>query len=515
MMTKSRTRVLLSASAAHLLLALLSVLGCSDSSSAPQREPTESQAAESQPAAGPKTALDGTLQAVLTRRVEGDFDELRKNRVIRALVTYNHTQYFVDGATQRGLAYEALQLFQKHLNEKYDTGTLPIEIVILPVTRADLLERLAQGQGDIAIGALTITDERKKLVDFSTPTITGVKEIVVTGPAGPALATLDDLSGKEVWVRPSSSFRESLEALNARLESSGKDPVAIRPVDETLETEDVLEMVSAGLYGITVADDYLADFWSEVLPDLKMHPTLVLREGGELAWAVRKGSPQLMAEVNEFVTANRKGTATGNVLLKRYLGSKKFARNAFASEDLERLRGVTEFFRKYADQYRFDWLLCAAQGYQESRLDQSVRSPVGAIGVMQVMPETARDPSVGIPNIEEVEPNINAGIKYLRWVVDKYFADPEIDRVNQMLFAFASYNAGPNRIARLRDEATAAGLDRNKWFRNVELVVARRVGREPVQYVANIFKYYVAYTSIAEQLQRERVTGDATGKNPS
>jgi membrane-bound lytic murein transglycosylase MltF len=219
-----------------------------------------------------------------------------------------------------------------------------------------------------------------------------------------------------------------------------------------------------------------------------------------------------MAEVNEFVTANRKGSATGNVLLKRYLGSTKFARNAFESEDLERFRSLIGYFKNYADQYRFDWLLCAAQGYQESRLDQSVRSPVGAIGVMQVMPDTARDPSVGIPNIEETEPNINAGIKYLRWVVDKYFADAEIDPLNQMLFAFASYNAGPNRIARLRDEAAAAGLDRNKWFRNVELVVARRVGREPVQYVANIFKYYIAYTSIAEQLQRERAVGNTAAK---
>jgi membrane-bound lytic murein transglycosylase MltF len=122
---------------------------------------------------------------------------------------------------------------------------------------------------------------------------------------------------------------------------------------------------------------------------------------------------------------------------------------------------------------------------------------------MQVMPKTAKDPVVGIPNIDEIEPNIHAGIKYLRWVVDKYFNDPAIAPVDQALFAFASYNAGPNRIARIRGETAAAGLDPNKWFRNVELLVARQVGREPVQYVANIFKYYIAYTVIAEKLQRE------------
>jgi membrane-bound lytic murein transglycosylase MltF len=499
--------------AALAMAAQLALVGCGESSSAPASSGPAAEPAEEQPESAPKTALDGAMGSVINQRYAGDFDELRKRRVIRALVTYNHTQYFVDGATQRGVAYEALQLFQTHLNEKYETGSLPIEILILPVTRADLLQRLAEGYGDIAIGALTITEERRKIVDFSQPTATGIQEIVVTGPAGPTLASVDDLSGKEVWVRPSSSFKESLDGLNAKLQSAGKPPVTIRAVDETLETEDVLEMVSAGLYGITVADDYLANFWAEILPDLKTRSDLVLREGGELGWAVRKGTPKLMAEVNEFVAANRKGTATGNVLLKRYLGQTKFARNAFESDDLERFRSLIGYFKTYADRYRFDWLLCAAQGYQESRLDQSVRSPVGAVGVMQVMPETARDPAVGIHNIEETEPNINAGIKYLRWVVDEYFADPEIDPVNQMLFAFASYNAGPNRIAKLRDEAAAAGLDRNKWFRNVELVAARRVGREPVQYVANIFKYYVAYRSIAEDLQRdpERATAGGTG----
>jgi membrane-bound lytic murein transglycosylase MltF len=133
-----------------------------------------------------------------------------------------------------------------------------------------------------------------------------------------------------------------------------------------------------------------------------------------------------------------------------------------------------------------------------------MRSPVGAIGVMQVMPATARDRSVNIPNIEELEPNIHAGIKYLRWIVDNYFDDPAIDPRNQMLFAFASYNAGPNRIARLRKEAEVAGLDPDVWFRNVELVAARKVGREPVQYVSNIFKYYLAYSLVAEQRQRGR-----------
>jgi membrane-bound lytic murein transglycosylase MltF len=131
-----------------------------------------------------------------------------------------------------------------------------------------------------------------------------------------------------------------------------------------------------------------------------------------------------------------------------------------------------------------------------------MRSHVGAIGVMQVMPTTARDPSVGIPNIEDLESNIHAGIKYNRWVADNYFNDPGIERVSKALFVFASYNAGPNRIARLRQEAAKQGLDPNKWFGNVELVVQRKVGREPVQYVANIYKYYLTYRMMTEAKER-------------
>jgi membrane-bound lytic murein transglycosylase MltF len=143
--------------------------------------------------------------------------------------------------------------------------------------------------------------------------------------------------------------------------------------------------------------------------------------------------------------------------------------------------------------------MVGARAYQESRLQQELKSPVGAIGVMQVMPATPKDPNIAIPDIQELESNIHAGIKYLRFILDEYFADAQFDDFNKMMFAFASYNAGPNRIARLRKRAAEKGLDPNVWFNNVELVVAEKVGRETVQYVSNILKYYVIYSRIAEQ----------------
>jgi membrane-bound lytic murein transglycosylase MltF len=343
---------------------------------------------------------------------------------------------------------------------------------------------------------LTITPERLEHVDFTVPTGKSVNELVVTGPGAPALAALDDLSGKTVHVRRSSSFFGSLERLNTSFEERGLDPVAIVEASEHLETEDLLEMTNAGLVPITIADSHIAQFWSQVFDNIVIHDDLAVATGDQIGWAIRKSATGLKAHLNPWIEANRQGKLLGNMLLKRYLKSNKYVKNALAEEDRKRFTEMAGLFEKYADQYDFDWLMVAAQGYQESGLDQSKLSHVGAIGVMQLMPATANDPAVGIPNVEELEPNIHAGNKYLRHLIDQYFNDPGIDEDNQLLFAFAGYNAGPNRINRLRKVAAEEGFDPNQWFRNVEIVVAREVGREPVHYVANIYKYYIAYSMI-------------------
>jgi membrane-bound lytic murein transglycosylase MltF len=199
------------------------------------------------------------------------------------------------------------------------------------------------------------------------------------------------------------------------------------------------------------------------------------------------------------VKTNKKGTVAQNVLINKYVKSTKWVKNARSDEDIQRFRSMIDLFKKYSDRYDFDWLLMAAQGYQESGPDQSKRIQVGAIGVMQVMPATAKDRSVNIPDIENLESNIHAGIKYNRWVVDNFYDDPGIKPVDAALFAFASYNAGPGRVSRLRKEAAEQGLDPNRWFNHVELVAAKRIGRETVQYVSNIYKYYLAYQMVIRQ----------------
>ncbi len=432
----------------------------------------------------------------------GDLDGMTERRVVRMLVIYNKTNYFLDMAQQRGLTYDMGMELEKWLNRGNKDRTRPIRVVFIPTSRDRLLTDLAQGRGDIAAAGLAITPERQQVVSFTAPFSSDVNEMLITSAEAPVPDTVDGLSGRSVYVRRSSSYYTSLEALNARLEAAGKPPVIIELADENLEDEDILEMVNAGLIETTVVDSYLARFWEQVFPNLRLHPELVLRSNSEIAWAIRKDAPKLKATLDQFVAKNQAGTAMGNMILRKYLQTTKWARNATSAADMKRFEELSKYFKKYATQYEFEWLLLVAQGYQESGLDQTTRSPVGAIGVMQVMPTTAKDKNVKISDIHLVEPNIHAGAKYMRFLVNQYFDEPGIDAVNRHLFAFAAYNGGPNRIARLRREAAAQGLDANKWFNNVELLAAKQIGRETVQYVSNIYKYYVAYKLVVDRAEQ-------------
>jgi membrane-bound lytic murein transglycosylase MltF len=440
----------------------------------------------------------------------GDLDGMTERRMIRVLTTYSKTQYFIDKGTPRGTAYDQGKLLETELNARLATGNLKVAIQFIPLSRGELIPALVEGKGDIIMAALTVTPEREQLVDFTEPWIAGVDEIVVTSPNAPAITSIDDLSGKDVFVRQSSSYFESLTTLNERFASEGKPPVKLTPAPEELEDEDLMEMANAGLVDLLVVDNYKAWFWQRVWPKLKIYPTVTLRRGGEIAWAVRKDSPLLMAALNKFLETNGVDSLNARMIFRRYLLNTQYVTGAAADATRKRFLALVSLFRKYGSQYSMDWMLMAAQGYQESRLDHNAKSHVGAIGVMQVMPETGRELKVG--DITKLEPNIHAGIKFMRSIVDRYYANEPMDDVNKVLFAFAAYNAGPGRVRQLRREAVARGLDENVWFNNVERIASERIGRETVTYVSNIYKYYVTYLLIqGEYLERRNLkhTGSA------
>jgi membrane-bound lytic murein transglycosylase MltF len=369
-----------------------------------------------------------------------------------------------------------------------------------------MIPGLLEGQGDIAMGNLTITPERLKQVDFTQPFMRNAVEIAISGPGAEPIGTAEDLSGKEVYLRKSSSYYQSIENLNAQLAKAGKAPVKVRLAPENLEAEDILEMVNAGVVRITIVEDYLATFWKQIFPRLTPHPEAIVRSGGDIAWMVRKDSPQLMEGLNSFLASLDKSGQRSD-LLARYLRNTKWVKGITSKEEIRKFEQTIALFRKYGDRYDLEYLLLMAQGYQESQLNQSARSPVGAIGVMQVMPDTGRDMRVG--DITKIEPNIHAGVKFLRSMMDEYYANEPMDRFNKMLFTFAAYNSGPGRVRGLRKTAAERGLDPNVWFNNVELVAAEKIGRETVTYVSNVYKYYLAYQMIEEEHAKRQETKEA------
>jgi len=452
----------------------------------------ESSAVEEEDAP-PYNSLD-----LITARL-GDLDALEDARVIRILTVYGPGRYYLDGPNAEGTVAEMATLFHDFINKRLKTKTLKVHVVVIPVSRDQLIPALLEGKGDIISASMTITDERAELIDFSIPSSKPLSEILVTGPSAPALESIEGLSGQTLYLRESSSYRESAEALNERLVAAGKEPAKIEYMSELLEDDDLIEMVNAGLLPWAIVDEYKPQLWDGVFNELVVRDDIVFREGGRIGWAMRKDSPKLMSAVNDFLKKNREGTLIGNILRNRYIRDFDWAANALGNEDYDRFRKLESIFKTYGEQYGVDYLLAAAQGYQESRLDQSVRSGAGAIGVMQLLPSTASDPKVDIDDIHQVESNIHAGIKYLQYLRDRYFDDPDISPLDRNFLALAAYNAGPSRMINMRAQAEKAGYDPNVWFDNVEVIAAREIGRETVQYVSNIYKYYLSYRLVAMQ----------------
>jgi membrane-bound lytic murein transglycosylase MltF len=454
----------------------------------------------------------------VTKPWTGDLDGMIKRGFIRVLTVYSKTFYTVDKGVQRGAAYDGGSLFIEDLNKKLAKEKklkqkhLKVRVFFIPVGRGELLPALAAGKGDIALAGLGVTEERQKLVDFSVPMLPNVSVLVVSGPASPAISSVDDLAGKQVFVRRSSVHYELLTALNRRFAAEKKTAVVIREVPETLEDEDLLEMVNAGLIPFTASADFYITFWKQIFPNIRANEGVTLLTGGNIAWAIRKDSPQIKAAADDFLARHAKGTALGNQVLARYFKSAKYVKDAGSEAERQKFLALIQYFQKYGDQYDVDWLLMGAQGYQESQLNQAVKSPVGAIGVMQVMPKTGKELNVG--DITEVEANIHAGIKYMRWMIDQYYVKEPMTKLDKALFAFASYNAGAGRIAQMRKEAAKRGLDPNVWFHNVEYVVAEKIGAETVTYVSNIYKYSLAYKLITEaKVEREKAAKEMKGQS--
>src|SRR5260221_1967402 len=416
----------------------------------------------------PPTALD--VRPVPWR---GDFDQMLERRVIRVVVPYSRSLFYNDRGMQRGLTADVLEEFERWLNKNQGTGARALTLQIFPVARDELLRRLVSGQADIAAGNLTITRTREPTVDFSVPTAEGVNEIVMTHRSVPAPSTLEDLAGRTIYVRPASTAYESLQQLDRKLRAAGKPPLDLVSVPDVLEDEDLLDMLNANLIQVMVVDDWKARMWAPILRRTRAHPTLVVRSQGSIGWALREDAAQLKRVVDDFLHEAR---ASQSVATRLAIYERRFRAlgNPTLQADWRKFEQSIAIFRKYAKRYHFDPLMLAAQAYQESRLDHAAVSKAGAVGVMQIMPATGHAMQVG--DIAELDANVHAGTKYMRQILDRHFREAKFSEQDRNLFAFASYNAGPGRIAQMRGIAARQGLDPDVWFNNVEIVTAAALG---------------------------------------
>jgi membrane-bound lytic murein transglycosylase MltF len=493
--------------------AAMLLLSCSKKETSPSGTSQTSQATASTPTPAGSSATPPTKALTLPLdfdRHTGDLDEMVKRRTIRVLVIPNPIGFFFDKGQPRGVLYEALEEFQKFVNTKLKTGTLKVKVAYLPVAPGQIEAALTEGMGDLIANAVVITPEREARFAFSTPIQIDVSQIVVSGPDFGSFSTLEELGGKQIYVNPLTVAYDDLQKLNGSLQKAGKTPIQIKSADKNLTPDDLVQMVNAGLIPATVTTSDRAALWSKVFENLKSYPDVVLAKEGKTAWVMRKNNPQLKQFADEFVSTHGVGTSFGNTLLRRYLKNTQWVKNSTSKKEMDKFFVTAQIFQKYAAQYDFDVLMLAAQGYQESMLNQDRKSPRGAVGIMQVLPKYAAAKPINIPNVSTADANVHAGVKMLRNIADTYFNDPKLDPVDRTLFVFASYNAGPTRIAGLRKKARDRGLNPDVWFENVELVAAQDIGQETVTYVGNIYKYYVAYKLALEQKQiRDKATAAA------
>ncbi|MCU7959625.1 MAG: lytic transglycosylase F [gamma proteobacterium symbiont of Bathyaustriella thionipta] len=443
-----------------------------------------------------------------------DFPAIEKRRFLRILVSYNNSNYFVSGGRQQGLEYELMSLFEKFLDQKgAKKADQKLHLVFISVPFDQLIPSLLAGKGDIVAAGVTVTGARSEKVAFSQRYRSHVAEVLVKSKSAAAVKVLKDLSGKTIHVVAGSSYLSHLQALNKQFKEQGLAPINIQQADKTLASEDLLEMVNAGIYDYVVADEHIANLWHKVLPDISILSQVKISDGGNIAWAVRKDNPVLLKKLNQFVKKHRQGTLLGNMMFKRYYDNTKWVKNPLTDSRQKQLDKYAKYFKKYGRQYDFDWLFLAAIGFQESGLKQSRKSRAGAVGVMQIKPSTAADRNVGITGVAgSADKNIHAAVKYLAFLRKRYFSDPAISIGDQYDFTIAAYNAGPANIRKFRNEAKKAGLDPNRWFFNVEHIARKHVGRETVQYVANINKYYLSYQTFYKHRQeREAALKKAGG----
>jgi membrane-bound lytic murein transglycosylase MltF len=414
---------------------------------------------------------------------------------LRVGVPFGGLYYMTDGPRESGLAVGYAAELQKFLRQRYPAAS-SLKTELMPMPRERLLTALEAGRIDLAMAdlpqeELSEVTESGRLV-LSAPVVSGVHDVIVTGPKAPEIGDVRTLDRLELHVRPSGRYRQHLAAMDVARKEYALPPLTIVTADASLEDRDLLELVGAGIFPATTMDSYKANLMAPLFDGLTVRNDLRVSGDRDIAWAMRAEDRELKAGVDAFLASAEHLTATDAKTLEAMMNPERF-RSAMTEAEQARFDKVMPLIRKHAEKEGLDPLLIAALAYQESGFDQSRTGPAGAIGIMQVMAATAAEPSIGINDISTAEPNIRAGIKYLAHIRDQYFDAASITPENRLLFALAAYNTGPGNIIKARKMAEEMGLDPNVWFGNVEAVTAKIFGRTTAYHVRNVIKFFICY----------------------
>ena len=441
-----------------------------------------------------------SFRSSVDRRV--DQIPLRSIETLRVLVNYTRTDFFVSQGEPRGFEYEYLREFERFLNQRLRRTDHPIRFEFVVTDLDRMLSDLTEGRGDIAAANLTITPLRTEKAEFSLPYLTDVDELVVTYRNVPSPASLDALADKRVLVPRGSSYAEHLKGLARAQREAGQTPVEVIEAEPGLESEDILELVNAGVVDYTVVDSHRARLWAQVLPDIAVREKVIVNSGGSIAWAVRPESRELLAALDAFIQQDGARSAMNRMLFDRYFRDTRWIRNPAARPMLRRQASVIDTIKKYSEADGLDWRLVLAHAAAESDFDHSRRGANGAIGVMQVTPEMAA--AVGVTDIDKPDRNIQAGVRYLARLRDQYAQESGADDRASVDLALAAYRVGPEQVRTLQNYARALGLDPAKWEKNVALVADLTMGDKPAREVDKVRLYLEAYRLDDAKLAKPR-----------
>lgn len=430
-----------------------------------------------------------------------DLDNIKQRKTLRVITRNNAASYFLWRGELLGFEYEMAKKFASQQG-------LRLEIVVAP-SHEEMIPMLLRGEGDIIASFMTITEQRKKQgITFSRP-YHHTAEVVVTRSEDNSILSADNLRGRTFHVRKSSAYWQRLQEMKNR----GLD-IRLQAVDENMETEEIIARVASGEFDLTIADEHLLNIELTWRDDIKKGLTL---EGErDHGWAVREENRQLLSAINQFFNKQYRSLYYNVTYEKYFKNTHKIRKYRDERLDLRTDGALSPYdaiVKKYALENQFDWRLITAQMYQESRFDPAAKSWVGALGLMQVMPRTARE--LGITNLQQPESGIKAGVLYLNWVRDRF--EEELSVRDRMWFTLAAYNAGYGHVQDARRLARQQGLNPDRWFNHVEksmLLLSKREyaqkarfgyvrGIEPVNYVRNIRKRYYAYLELAEDSEAD------------